>query len=102
MRPVDAGVDRPIVSTVIPLHRLATASLRRQEDALKHGARNDLVATVRSVQRGDVMTLVKLDVKAPARMASVITTESADELELEVGDTVHLIVKAIHVLPVKE
>jgi molybdate transport system regulatory protein len=35
-------------------------------------------------------------------MASVLTTESLDDLGLEVGDEVQLVVKAIHVLPVKE
>jgi molybdate transport system regulatory protein len=35
-------------------------------------------------------------------MASVLTTESVQELDLKVGDTVQLVIKAIHVLPVKE
>jgi molybdate transport system regulatory protein len=35
-------------------------------------------------------------------MASVITTESVNDLGLKVGDQVQLIVKAIHVLPVKQ
>lgn len=35
-------------------------------------------------------------------MASVLTTESVDAMELKVGDQVQLIIKAIHVLPVKE
>lgn len=35
-------------------------------------------------------------------MASVLTTESVDELKLKPGDRVTLVVKAIHVLPVKE
>jgi len=69
---------------------------------MKFGARNNIVATVKSVQRGDVMSLVKFEVKVPAGMASVVTTESLDDLKLEAGDTVHLVVKAIHVLPVKE
>jgi molybdate transport system regulatory protein len=34
-------------------------------------------------------------------MASVLTTESAEDLALTVGDEVQLVVKAIHVLPVK-
>jgi molybdate transport system regulatory protein len=34
-------------------------------------------------------------------MASVLTTESAEDLDLKVGDTVELVIKAIHVLPVK-
>ena len=48
------------------------------------------------------MSLVKYDVTTPAQMASVVTTESVQELGLKVGDTVQLIVKAVHVLPVKE
>ena len=68
---------------------------------MKHGARNDLVGTVTSIKQGDVMSLIKLEVTAPAEMASVITTESVAAMDLKVGDRVELIVKAIHVLPVK-
>jgi len=69
---------------------------------MKHGARNDLVGKVTSIQRGDVMTLVKFEVTAPAQMASVLTSESVQNLDLKVGDEVRLIVKAVHVLPVKD
>ena len=69
---------------------------------MKYGARNNVSATVTSVTKGDVMSLVKFEVKVPAEMAAVLTTESADHLGLEVGDEVQLVVKAIHVLPVKE
>ncbi len=69
---------------------------------MKYGARNKVQAKVTSVKRGDVMSLVKLDVVLPCSMASVITTESVEELALKVGDTVTLVVKAVHVLPVKE
>lgn len=69
---------------------------------MKYGARNNVVARVEAIQRGDIMSLVKFEVTVPARMASVITTESVDELKLKVGDSVHLVIKAIHVLPVKE
>ena len=69
---------------------------------LKYGARNLIDATVKSVQRGDVMSLVKLEIDVPAHMASVITTESVDELQLQAGDRIKLIVKAVHVLPVKD
>ena len=68
---------------------------------MKYGARNDLKAKVKSIQRGDVMSLVKYEIVGPASMASVITTESVDELNLAVGDEVQLLVKAVHVLPVK-
>lgn len=68
---------------------------------MKHGARNQIVGKVTSVKRGDVMSLIKFAVTTPAEMASVITTESVEALDLKVGDQVQLIVKAIHVLPVK-
>jgi molybdopterin-binding protein len=48
------------------------------------------------------MSLVKFDVIPPAQMASVLTTESLQDLDLKPGDVVQLVVKAIHVLPVKE
>jgi len=71
------------------------------ELSMKYGARNRIQARVSSVTRGDVMSLVKFEVELPADMASVLTTESVDELELAVGDQVTLVVKAIHVMPVK-
>lgn len=69
---------------------------------MRYGARNKITATVKSVKKGDIMSLVKYDVSLPAEMASVLTTESVDDLDLKPGDTVQLVVKAIHVLPVKE
>jgi len=69
---------------------------------MKFGARNAMAATVKSVKKGDVMSLVKFEIAAPAAMASVLTTESLEELNLKPGEEVLLIVKAIHVLPVKE
>jgi len=69
---------------------------------MKYGARNNLKAKVKSIQTGDVMSMVKFEISVPADMASVLTTESLQELELKVGDEVQLIVKAIHVLAVKD
>jgi len=69
---------------------------------MRYGARNQMMAKVTSVKKGDVMSLVKFDVSAPAAMASVLTTESVEELGLNPGDEVRLVIKAIHVLPVKE
>lgn len=69
---------------------------------MKYGARNNIVGKVTSITSDQVMSLVKFEVRVPAQMASVLTTESLRELNLKVGDEVHLIVKAINVLPVKE
>lgn len=68
---------------------------------MKFGARNQIRAKVTSVKRGDVMSLVKFEVTVPTTMASVLTTESLEDLALSPGDEVGLIVKAINVLPVK-
>ena len=47
------------------------------------------------------MSLIKFSIKTVTEMASVITTESVEALDLKVGDEVQLVIKAIHVLPVK-
>jgi molybdopterin-binding protein len=73
-----------------------------KELLMKYGARNKITARVTSVKTGDIMSLVKYEVTGPAQMASVLTTESLEELGLKPGDEVELIIKAIHVLPVKE
>ncbi len=69
---------------------------------MKYGARNKVTAQVQSIKKGDVMSLVEFDVTTPTQMASVLTSESVDHLELRAGDTVELIIKAVHVLPVKD
>ena len=48
------------------------------------------------------MSLVKFDSISAQEMASVLTTESVEEMNLKTGDQVRLVIKAIHVLPVKE
>ncbi len=69
---------------------------------MKYGARNRITARVKSVTKGDVMALVKFEVTVPVEMASVLTVESAEYLDLKEGDEVKLVVKAVNVLPVKE
>ena len=69
---------------------------------MRYGARNRISARVTSVKSDAIMSLVKFDVPAPAQMASVLTTESVEAMGLKAGDTVELVIKAIHVMPVKE
>jgi len=68
---------------------------------MQYGARNAVSGQVKSVKKGDVMSLIWFDV-SPCEMAAVVTTESLEELDLQVGENVRLVVKAVHVLPVKE
>ncbi|HPL18321.1 MAG TPA: TOBE domain-containing protein [Spirochaetota bacterium] len=69
---------------------------------MKYGAQNNIVAKVKAIKSGDVMSQVKFDVVTATEMSSVLPTDSVKALDLKAGDTVHLIIKAIHVLPVKE
>jgi molybdopterin-binding protein len=69
---------------------------------MRPGARNSIGGKVMSIKSDEVMSLVKFEVTAPHEMASVLTTESVKEMGLKVGDKVTLVVKAIHVLPVKD
>ena len=68
---------------------------------MKVGARNRIKGRISSIKTGDVMSLVKFEINEPCEMASVLTTESLEELGVKNGDEVELLVKAIHVLPVK-
>ena len=68
---------------------------------MKYGARNNITARVQSIKSDTIMSLVKFEVSGPSHLASVLTTESVQGMELKVGDQVSLIIKAIHVLPVK-
>ena len=69
---------------------------------MKAGARNNITAKITSITSDKVMSLIKFEVVGPANMASVVTTESVHDLALKVGDNVQLLIKAIHVIPVKE
>ena len=73
-----------------------------KEDEMKTGARNSLTGKVTSIKSDEIMSLVKFEVTDPHGMASVLTTESVKDMGLKVGDKVTLVVKAIHVLPIKE
>ncbi|GJD37264.1 TOBE domain-containing protein [Methylobacterium aerolatum] len=69
---------------------------------MKHGARNDIPATVTAIKRGGVMAQIEVElVGTPYRMSSVMTLDSVEELGLKEGDAVHVLAKAVNVLLVK-
>lgn len=68
---------------------------------MKVGARNRIIGRVREIKKGKLMCLVKLDIPAGSRMASVMTLESLQELGIKKGDSVEVIVKAVHVLLIR-
>ena len=68
---------------------------------MKVGARNRIVGEVKEIKKGSIMCLVKLQIPAESSMASVMTLESLDELGVQKGDKVEVIVKAVNVLLMK-
>ncbi|HPR63322.1 MAG TPA: TOBE domain-containing protein [Thermoanaerobaculia bacterium] len=69
---------------------------------MKYGARNQILAVVREIKKGNVMGQVKVDIEDPSSVTSVMTVDSIEDLGLKEGDRVKVVVKAIHVLLVKE
>jgi len=69
---------------------------------MKYGARNQANCTVKSIKKGTVMCQVSLTTDGPVDLSSVMTLDSLQDLGLKEGDRVRAVVKAIHVLLVKE
>ena len=65
---------------------------------MRVGARNRITGRVTEIKKDKVMCLVKLEIPARSRMASVMTLESLDELGIKKGDQVEVIAKAVNVL----
>ncbi|HUO31765.1 MAG TPA: TOBE domain-containing protein [Bryobacteraceae bacterium] len=60
-------------------------------------ARNQLHGRITEVMRGDVMAHIVVQV-GENEIESVITRRSADEMNLQIGDTVSVVVKSTEVM----
>ena len=69
---------------------------------MKYGARNQIIAKVTRIKRGNIMGQVSLEILQDSNMTSVMTLDSLDDLGLKEGDKVKAVVKAINVLLVKD
>lgn len=74
----------------------------KKKTVMKYGARNAIKAKVKSIKKDEIMAQVKFEEIDAHEMASVLTAESVEEMDLKAGDAVRPIIKAIHVLPFKE
>lgn len=63
--------------------------------------RNRLKGTIKSIKQGPVSTEVVIDVSGQ-EMCSVITSSSAERLNLKEGDQIYTLVKATNVMLMKE
>lgn len=69
---------------------------------MKYGARNQLIGKVTNIKKDTVMCQVKLEIPTNSSMSSVMTLDSLNELNINEGDNVKVVVKAVNVLLVKE
>ncbi len=70
---------------------------------MKHGARNDITGEVIELNtQGGVMAHAKVKVSGEFVISSVMTKESLEALDINQGDNVRVIVKAVHVLIAKD
>ena len=59
---------------------------------MKVGARNRIIGKITDIQKGTLMCLVKVEIPAASKMASVMTVESLEELGVKKGDEVEIVV----------
>jgi molybdate transport system regulatory protein len=71
-------------------------------DGMKTSARNQLQGKIVSVEKGDVASLIKIQIETPVIVTSMITTESVRDLDLKKGDTVRAIIKSSSVMILKD
>ncbi|OLS02398.1 TOBE domain-containing protein [Tissierella creatinophila] len=64
---------------------------------MKFSARNQLKGTIKEIKKGPVSTEVVIDIKG-MEVVSSITTGSAENLNLKVGDEAIAIIKASNVM----
>ena len=65
---------------------------------MKLSARNQLNGKITNVEKGAVMSNVKIEISEPGVITAVITKESAEKLGLSEGDDVTAIIKSTEVI----
>jgi molybdate transport system regulatory protein len=65
---------------------------------MKMSARNRLAGTVKEVKKGAVMAQITVDVGGGNTVTSAIFVDSAEDLDLKVGDKVLAVIKSTDVM----
>jgi len=69
---------------------------------LKISARNRLKGVVKSVEKGDIVAKVKVEITSPATITALISTEAVENLNIKANDKVEAVIKATEVMIAKE
>jgi molybdopterin-binding protein len=64
----------------------------------KLSARNQIRGKITKVKKGDVVGSVEVELTMPAKITSVITSDSIEEMNLKIGDEVQAVIKATEVM----
>jgi molybdopterin-binding protein len=64
----------------------------------KLSARNQIKGKITKIKKDTVVGSIEIELSLPAKITSVITTDSIDELNLKVGDEVSAVIKATEVM----
>ena len=65
---------------------------------MKMSARNRLTGTVAAIKKGAVMAQVTVDIGGGKQVTSAIFFDSAEDLDLKVGDAVSAVIKSTDVM----
>ena len=61
---------------------------------MKISARNVIKGIIKDIKEGPISTLAVIEIAPGVEIVSVITTEGADALQLEIGQSAYAIIKA--------
>ncbi len=64
----------------------------------KLSARNQIKGKITKIKKGSIVGSVEIELMLPAKVTSVITADSIEEMNLKVGDEVQAVVKATEVM----
>lgn len=65
---------------------------------MRLSTRNQLTGTVAAIDVGSVMTVVKVDLDGGQRVTAAVTREAVEDLGLDVGAAVTVLVKSTEVM----
>lgn len=66
--------------------------------ATKLSARNQIRGKITKIKKGEIVGLVEIELSVPAKVTSVITADSIEEMSLKVGDEVNAVIKSTEVM----
>ena len=64
----------------------------------KLSARNQMKGKITKIKKDSIVGSVEIELSMPAKVTSVITSDSIEEMDLKVGDVVNAVIKSTEVM----